>query len=177
MNTVKEKGGKPDRKPRPLSRNPYRNLKSENLQAYAQKPQKTVRSWIRLQVPYMINGTLVRTANVALNLLRFHPDPARISIRYRLMQYRTIWRQDDTAIPTQNRICKKTIAPPPHWKKNEKPEIKLDPFRRNGLGKTQFSKLFESKRSLAYSAGFLEESGNATIVKNPMATKLQHKQV
>jgi hypothetical protein len=31
--TVKEKGGKPDRKPHPLPcglRNPYRNLKSEN---------------------------------------------------------------------------------------------------------------------------------------------------
>ncbi len=41
--TVKEKGGKPDRKPYPLPyglRNPYRNLKSENSQDYAQKPQK-----------------------------------------------------------------------------------------------------------------------------------------
>jgi hypothetical protein len=40
--TVKEKGGKPDRKPYPLPygiRNPYRNLKSENFQDYAQKPQ------------------------------------------------------------------------------------------------------------------------------------------
>jgi hypothetical protein len=39
---VKEKGGKPDRKPNPLSyglRNPYRNLKSENSQDYALKPQ------------------------------------------------------------------------------------------------------------------------------------------
>jgi hypothetical protein len=36
--TVKEKGGQPDRKPNPLPyglRNPYRNLKSENSQAYA----------------------------------------------------------------------------------------------------------------------------------------------
>ncbi len=42
MYTVKEKGGKTDRKPYPLSyglRNPYRNLKSENSQDYAQKPQ------------------------------------------------------------------------------------------------------------------------------------------
>jgi len=41
--TVKEKGGKPDRKPHPLPyglRNPYRNLKSENSQDYAQKPQR-----------------------------------------------------------------------------------------------------------------------------------------
>jgi hypothetical protein len=41
--TVKEKGGKPDRKPHPLHfdlRNPYRNLKSENSQDYAQKPQR-----------------------------------------------------------------------------------------------------------------------------------------
>jgi hypothetical protein len=40
--TVKEKGGKPDRKPNPLPyglRNPYRNLKSENSVDYAQKPQ------------------------------------------------------------------------------------------------------------------------------------------
>jgi hypothetical protein len=41
--TVQEKGGKPDRKPYPLPyglRNPYRNLKSENSQDYAQKPQQ-----------------------------------------------------------------------------------------------------------------------------------------
>jgi hypothetical protein len=42
MYTVKEKGGQSDRKPYPLpygSRNPYRSLKSENSQDYAQKPQ------------------------------------------------------------------------------------------------------------------------------------------
>ena len=41
--TVKKKGGKPDRKPYPLPygfRNPYRNLKSENSQHYAQKPRR-----------------------------------------------------------------------------------------------------------------------------------------
>jgi hypothetical protein len=41
LDTGKEKGGKPDRKPYPLPyglRNPYRNLKSENSQDYAQKP-------------------------------------------------------------------------------------------------------------------------------------------
>ncbi len=41
--TLKEKGGKPDRKPYPLHyglRNLYRNLKSENYQDYAQKPQQ-----------------------------------------------------------------------------------------------------------------------------------------
>jgi hypothetical protein len=40
--SVKEKGWKPDRKPYPLPyglRNPYRNLKSENSQHYAQKSQ------------------------------------------------------------------------------------------------------------------------------------------
>jgi len=40
---VKEKGGKPDRKPYPLPyglRNPYRNLKCDNSQDYAQKPQR-----------------------------------------------------------------------------------------------------------------------------------------
>jgi hypothetical protein len=39
---VKEKGGKPYRKPYPLPyglRNPYRMLKSESSQDYAQKPQ------------------------------------------------------------------------------------------------------------------------------------------
>jgi hypothetical protein len=42
MYTVKEKGGKTDRKPYPLPyglRNPYRNLNSESSQDYAQKPQ------------------------------------------------------------------------------------------------------------------------------------------
>jgi hypothetical protein len=42
MYTGKEKGGKPDRKPYLLFyglRYPYRNLKSENSQEYAQKPQ------------------------------------------------------------------------------------------------------------------------------------------
>ncbi len=41
--TVKEKGGKPDRKPYPLPyglRNPYRNLKSDNSQDCVQKPQR-----------------------------------------------------------------------------------------------------------------------------------------
>ncbi len=43
--TVKEKGGKPDRKPYHLSyglRNPYRNLKSENPKDYGQKPHKNL---------------------------------------------------------------------------------------------------------------------------------------
>ncbi len=42
LNTEKEKGGKPDRKPYPLPydlRNPYRNIKS-NSQDCAQKPQR-----------------------------------------------------------------------------------------------------------------------------------------
>jgi hypothetical protein len=41
--TAKEKGGKPDRKPHTLPyglRNPYRNLKSENSQDFAQKSQR-----------------------------------------------------------------------------------------------------------------------------------------
>jgi hypothetical protein len=40
---VKEKGGKPNRKPYAFPnglRNPHRNLKSENTQDYAQKPQR-----------------------------------------------------------------------------------------------------------------------------------------
>jgi hypothetical protein len=42
MYTVKEKAGKPDRKPHPLTyglRNQYRILKTENSQDYAQKLQ------------------------------------------------------------------------------------------------------------------------------------------
>jgi hypothetical protein len=42
LDTVKEKGGKPDRNHTPFSmvlRNPY-NLKSENSQDYARKPQR-----------------------------------------------------------------------------------------------------------------------------------------
>jgi hypothetical protein len=41
--TVKEKGGKPDRKPYTLPyglRNPFRNLKAENSQDYAQKSKR-----------------------------------------------------------------------------------------------------------------------------------------
>ncbi len=41
--TVKEKGGKPDRKPYPLLyglRNLYGNIKSEHSQDYAHKPQR-----------------------------------------------------------------------------------------------------------------------------------------
>jgi hypothetical protein len=40
--SLKEKGGKLERKPYPPPyglRNPYRNLKSENSQDYVQKPQ------------------------------------------------------------------------------------------------------------------------------------------
>jgi hypothetical protein len=43
MYTVKEKGGKLDRKPHPLLyglRNLYRNLKSKNCQDYAQESQR-----------------------------------------------------------------------------------------------------------------------------------------
>jgi hypothetical protein len=43
--TVKKTGGKPDRKSYPLPyglRNPYRNLKSERSQDYAQKPQRNI---------------------------------------------------------------------------------------------------------------------------------------
>jgi hypothetical protein len=46
--TVKEKGGKPDKKPHRLSyglRNPYRNLKSVNSQDYAQNLKEVVSSF------------------------------------------------------------------------------------------------------------------------------------
>ncbi len=48
---------KTDRKPNPLTndlRNPHRNLKYENSQDYAQKPQKIVCSWIRLQAFFVL---------------------------------------------------------------------------------------------------------------------------
>ncbi len=41
--TLQDKGGKSDRKPHPLTRNPYRNLKFGNSQDYAQKPQRNCR--------------------------------------------------------------------------------------------------------------------------------------
>jgi hypothetical protein len=44
--TVKENGGKPDRKAYPFPnglRNPYRNLKSENSNDYAQKLQQNLK--------------------------------------------------------------------------------------------------------------------------------------
>jgi hypothetical protein len=47
--TVKEKGGKADRKPNPLPyglRNPYRILKSENSQDYAQKSQRNCTMYV-----------------------------------------------------------------------------------------------------------------------------------
>jgi hypothetical protein len=53
LRTVKEKGVKPDRKPR----NPFRNLNSENSQDYALN--KIVRSWIRLAAKV----TEIRTGN------------------------------------------------------------------------------------------------------------------
>ncbi len=43
MYTVKEEGGKPDGKPYPLPyglRNPFKNLKSENSEDYAKRPQR-----------------------------------------------------------------------------------------------------------------------------------------
>jgi hypothetical protein len=60
--TVKEKGGKPDRKPYPLPyglRNPYRNLKSENSQDYAQKPKR--------------NCTFMNSASVEILRTVHHP--------------------------------------------------------------------------------------------------------
>ncbi len=58
--TVKETGGKPDRKPYPLSyglRNPYRNLKSENSQDYAQKPRRN-RTFMNSASAYTCNSHL-----------------------------------------------------------------------------------------------------------------------
>jgi hypothetical protein len=55
--TIKEKVGKPERKPHPLPyglRNPCRNLKSENSQDYAQRPQR--------------NCTFMNLASVGLRL-------------------------------------------------------------------------------------------------------------
>ncbi len=53
-NTKKKKRGKPDRKPYPLPhglRNPYRNLKYENSQDYAQKLSKLYVHELSLKVP------------------------------------------------------------------------------------------------------------------------------
>jgi hypothetical protein len=69
--TIKEKGGKPDRKPCPVPfviRNPHRNLKSENCQHYAQKPQRNC-SWIRLP---LISCCIGRRSN---NWATYEPKP------------------------------------------------------------------------------------------------------
>ncbi len=62
--SVKKKVEEPDRKPHPLPRNPYRNLKCENSQNYAQKPQR--------------NCTFMNSAS-ALVLLNFHKQNFNIS--------------------------------------------------------------------------------------------------
>ncbi len=58
--TVKEKGGKPDRKPpHPFLyglRNPYGNLKSENSPDYARKPQRNC--------TFMNTASGVQSANI-----------------------------------------------------------------------------------------------------------------
>jgi hypothetical protein len=54
MYTVKEKGEKTDRKIYPLLyglRNPYRSLKCENSQDYAQKPQ---RNWTFMNLAFTL---------------------------------------------------------------------------------------------------------------------------
>ncbi len=65
--TVKGKGGKPDRKAYSLpygSGNAYRNLKSENLQDYAQKPYRncTIMNWasVLLESPFASVSTVSR---------------------------------------------------------------------------------------------------------------------
>jgi hypothetical protein len=61
--TVKEKGGKPDKKPNPLPyglRNPFRNIKSENSQDFALEPQRNVHEF----------GSADRVANTHVVLSR-----------------------------------------------------------------------------------------------------------
>jgi hypothetical protein len=70
FNTVKEKGGKPDRKPYPLPYGlikPYRNLMSENSQDYALKPQKnctSINSASGVQYMYMNNLNMSCTSRI-----------------------------------------------------------------------------------------------------------------
>jgi hypothetical protein len=68
---VKEKGGKPDRKPYPLSyglRNPYRNLKPESSQDYAQKSQQ--------------NCMLMNTASEGHERARIYRNTCTMEISY-----------------------------------------------------------------------------------------------
>ncbi len=79
--SVKEKGGKPDRKSYPIPyglRNPYRNLKSENSQDYAQEPQ-----WIRLQFKFCavlarlyLSASNIKFPNVIDQISTFNSNPA-----------------------------------------------------------------------------------------------------
>ncbi len=69
--TVKEKGGKPDRKPHPLPRNPYRNLKSENSQDYAQKnPKKLYVHEFGFFIVYTTGLTTLRATLKMLKIMR-----------------------------------------------------------------------------------------------------------
>ncbi len=64
--TVKEEGGKPDRKPYPLPyglRNPYRNLKSELFKTVPRNLNEIVRSWIRLLITPLHHAGLVSSNN------------------------------------------------------------------------------------------------------------------
>jgi hypothetical protein len=65
--TIKEKGGILDRKPSLWLRNPYRNLKSENSQDYAQKPQRNctfMNSASGHQKDYQINASCTNSTRV-----------------------------------------------------------------------------------------------------------------
>jgi hypothetical protein len=71
--TVKEKEGKPKKRPNPLPyglRNPYRNLKSENSQDYAQKPQRNCK-FMNSASAYTI--FYIVSASVNYDILRFSP--------------------------------------------------------------------------------------------------------
>ncbi len=58
---LKEKGGKPNRKPCPFPyglRDPYGNLKSENSQDYAQQPQQKYTFMDSASGNYLVHGSI-----------------------------------------------------------------------------------------------------------------------
>ncbi len=83
--TVKEKEEKPDKIPHPLPnglRNPYRNLRSENSQDYAQQPQRNSASGLS-QIHRLLKCASLATENIFFVLCESSnpPPPPLLSIQ------------------------------------------------------------------------------------------------
>jgi hypothetical protein len=107
--SVKEKGGKSDRKPYPLPyglRNPYRNLKSENSQDCVRKPQRDCMSmnsasvnfyrgkqeWhtVSIGVPFFRMGRSERSPSFSI-VTKLLSDPNLKHNKDDIFFYQTLW--------------------------------------------------------------------------------------